>query len=51
MSEESQPYQEPSDRELLPRILIVDDEPLNVEVLSLMLESKGYASDGVSGGL
>ena len=26
-------------------ILLIDDEPINIEVLSLMLKKKGYSSD------
>ena len=29
----------------LPRVLLVDDEPINIEVMSAMLESRGHSSD------
>ena len=35
----------------MPQVLIVDDEALNIEVLSCMLQEKGYACDSANNGL
>ena len=51
ISEESQTNHTPIKRKSLPEILVVDDEPLNIEVMTIMLEAKGYASDCVTKGL
>ena len=34
----------------LPQVLVVDDEALNIEVISCMLEEKGYPCDSANNG-
>mmetsp|Transcript_1166 Transcript_1166/g.1539 ORF Transcript_1166/g.1539 Transcript_1166/m.1539 type:complete len:129 (-) Transcript_1166:43-429(-) len=34
----------------LPSILLIDDEPVNIEILGSMIEEKGYQCDKVSSG-
>ena len=35
----------------LPRVLVVDDDVFNVEVIQVMLQDKGIESDSAAGGL
>ena len=46
---EENPFQ-PDENDQLAQVLLIDDEPINIEVLSGMFSIKGIACDSVSNG-